>query len=154
MSIFDFEMKALDGSVVPLGRFRGQVLLIVNVASKCGFTPQYEGLEALYQKYKDRGFAVLGFPCNQFLWEESGDGASCRLKYGVTFPVFAKIKVNGRHTDSLYRFLKSRARGWLGTKFVLWNFTKFLIDRDGLPIRRYNMWTKPQALEQEIERIL
>ncbi|RYD63494.1 MAG: glutathione peroxidase [Sphingomonadales bacterium] len=141
-----------------LSAYAGQVLLIVNTASKCGFTPQYEGLEALYRKYKDRGFAVLAFPCNQFGAQEPGDAAEianfCSLTYDVTFPVFAKIDVNGPQADPLFERLKTEAPGVLGSKAVKWNFTKFLVDRAGRTVRRYAPTTKPEDIVKDIEALL
>ena len=157
-TVYDFTAQALDGREVSLDAYRGKVLLIVNVASKCGFTPQYEGLEALYAKYRDRGFAVLGFPCNQFGGQEPGDaaaiGAFCSTTYGVSFPMFAKIEVNGEDAHPLYRFLKSEKKGVLGSQAIKWNFTKFLIDRSGEVAGRYAPTDKPEALEGDIERLL
>src|SRR5262245_48263487 len=131
-NVFDFDMKALDGTMVPLSRYRGRVLLIVNVASQCGLTNQYAGQEAWYRKFFPRGFEVLGFPCNQFLWEEPGNekaiGEFCKTKYDVTFPMFAKVRVNGFFADNLFRFLKRRSRGVLWTTTIKWNFTKFLVN--------------------------
>ena len=156
--ITDFTVKAADGSDVSLDAYRGKVLLIVNTASKCGFTPQYEGLEALQRRYAERGFAVLGFPCNQFGAQEPGDAAEianfCSLTYDVTFPMFAKIDVNGAHADPLFERLKAKAPGVLGTKAVKWNFTKFLIDRDGKVVRRYAPTTKPEEITADIEALL
>ena len=133
-------------------------MVIVNVASQCGFTPQYEGLESLYQKYKDRSVAILGFPCNQFKEQEPGSDEEikkfCQLKYGVTFPLFSKIEVNGPHTDPLYQFLKSEGKGLLGTEAIKWNFTKFLVDRKGKVIRRFAPQTTPKELETDIEKLL
>ena len=158
MSIHDIPVTALDGSEQTLDPFRGQVLLIVNVASKCSFTKQYAGLEALYRKYKDRGFAILGFPCNQFLKQEPGTSDDikqfCSLKYDVTFPIFAKIEVNGSGTHPLYKLLKSSARGTLGTQAIKWNFTKFLVNRDGNIVKRYSFFATPQSLEADIEKLL
>lgn len=157
-SIFDFSAPLLDGHLIGLDRFRGQVLLVVNTASQCGFTPQYAGLEALYRAYKERGFQVLGFPCNQFGGQEPGSaaqiGAFCEQNYGVSFPVFAKIDVNGPQTHPLYAFLKQQKRGWLGTRAIKWNFTKFLIDRAGTVVARYGSSTRPEALAGAIERLL
>jgi glutathione peroxidase len=140
-SIYDFEVTTIDGRTERLDAYWGQVLLIVNVASRCGFTPQYADLEALYRNHRSRGFAVLGFPCNQFGHQEPGSEADiksfCTLNYDVTFPMFAKIKVNRPSTHPLYEFLKSSRRGILFTKAIKWNFTKFLIDRQGLVVRRY-----------------
>ena len=139
--LYDFTPKALDGLPRPMSGFKGQVLLIVNVASKCGFTPQYTGLEALQRKYAPRGFQVLGFPCNQFGGQEPGDAAEiagfCSLTYDVSFPMFAKIEVNGAGADPLYAFLKSRKKGLLGTEAIKWNFTKFLVDTHGEVVNRY-----------------
>ena len=157
-AITDFEVKAADGGAISLDTWRGKVLLIVNTASKCGFTPQYEGLEALHRKYAERGFEVLGFPCNQFGAQEPGDAAEianfCSLTYDVTFPVFAKIDVNGAGADPLFERLKADAPGVLGSKAVKWNFTKFLIDRAGRTVRRYAPTTKPEDLEADIEALL
>jgi glutathione peroxidase len=158
MSIFDIAINTQDNSTQTLDQFRGKVLLIVNVASKCSFTPQYAGLEAIYRKYAGRGLVVLGFPCNQFLHQEPASDAEikqfCSLKYDVTFPVFAKIDVNGPAAHPLYRQLKAAARGTLGTESIKWNFTKFLVDREGNVVKRYGMFTKPQAMEADIERLL
>lgn len=157
-AITDFEVKAADGGAVSLDTWRGKVLLIVNTASKCGFTPQYEGLEALHRKYAERGFEVLAFPCNQFGAQEPGDAKEiasfCSLTYDVTFPVFAKIDVNGGGADPLFERLKADAPGVLGSKAVKWNFTKFLVDRDGKTVRRYAPTTKPEELEADIEALL
>ncbi|VXD03530.1 glutathione peroxidase [Sphingomonas sp. 8AM] len=157
-AITDLIVTGADGAPVRLDQWRGQVLLIVNTASKCGFTPQYEGLEALHRRYAGRGFAVLGFPCNQFGAQEPGDAAEianfCSLTYDVTFPVFAKIDVNGAQADPLFERLKVEAPGVLGTKAVKWNFTKFLIDRDGRVVRRYAPTTKPDEITADIETLL
>jgi glutathione peroxidase len=157
-SIYDISVTTIEGVQTTLSQYRGSVLLIVNVASKCGFTPQYAGLEELYQKYKDRGLVVLGFPCNQFMWQESGNEAEiksfCTLKYNVTFPMFAKIDVNGTNAHPLYKHLKNEARGFLGTRSVKWNFTKFLVDREGKVTRRYATRTKPEDLAADIEKLL
>jgi glutathione peroxidase len=156
--IYDIPVAALDGTPTTLAPYRGKVLLVVNVASKCGFTPQYAGLEALYQKYKDRGLVVLGFPCNQFLGQEPGDAAQigqfCTVNYGVTFPVFAKLNVNGPEAHPLYRHLKAARRGVLFTKAIKWNFTKFLVGRDGRVAGRFGAFTKPEALAGRIEDLL
>lgn len=147
-----------DGRTTDLGGYAGKVLLIVNVASKCGFTPQYEGLEALHRRYGERGFAVLGFPCNQFGGQEPGDAAEiasfCRLTYDVTFPLFGKIDVNGRDAAPLFRYLKREAPGLLGTRAIKWNFTKFLVDRAGVVFDRYGPSTKPEDLRRSIKRLL
>jgi glutathione peroxidase len=157
-TIYDFSAPRLDGSAMSLSEFRGEVLLVVNTASKCGFTPQYAGLEQLYQTYKDRGFEVLGFPCNQFGAQEPGTeaeiGVFCRLNYGVSFSVFTKIEVNGPHTHPLYGFLKKQKPGIFGTERIKWNFTKFLVDRRGKPRSRYAPSVEPQSLASAIERLL
>jgi len=157
-SVYDFSARRIDGSEQPLSDYVGQVLLIVNVASQCGFTPQYAGLEALWRKYRDRGFAVLGFPCNQFGAQEPGSEAEiahfCRTRYDVTFPVFAKIEVNGEQAHPLYRHLKSAVPGVLGTEAIKWNFTKFLVDRQGRVVSRHAPTTAPADLEREIEALL
>jgi glutathione peroxidase len=154
----DFNATSLDGKPVPLKEFAGKVMLIVNTASKCGFTPQYEGLEALYRKYRDRGLVVLGFPCNQFGAQEPGSaaeiGSFCEKNYGVSFPMFEKIDVNGDATHPLYQWLKKRARGLLGSERIKWNFTKFLLDRQGNPIERYAPVKKPEDLAKDIEALL
>ena len=156
--IYDFSAQAIDGSEVPLDRYRGKVLLIVNTASKCGFTPQYDGLEKLYADLADRGLVVLGFPCNQFGQQEPGDAAEiasfCKLSYDVTFPMFAKIEVNGVGTHPLYKWLKGQAKGLLGSEGIKWNFTKFLVDRDGRVVDRYAPTTKPEAIRADIEKLL
>lgn len=155
--IYEIPITQLDGSTTTLDAYRGQVLLIVNVASQCAYTSQYAGLEELYQKYRDRGLVVLGFPCNQFLWQEPGSIANiqaCTLKYRVTFPVFAKLRVNGFHAHPLYQRLTSARRGILGTRFIKWNFTKFLVDRNGQVVARFSALSKPSALEQQIEQLL
>ena len=153
-SIYDFQAKTLQGKDVPLSDFRGQVMLIVNTASKCGFTPQYEGLEILQKKLHDRGFNVLGFPCNQFGKQEPGSnneiGQFCEINYGVTFPMFAKIDVNGEDTHPLYKFLKREKPGLLGSDRIKWNFTKFLVDRAGKVVARYAPMTKPASIEGPI----
>ena len=155
---FDFSAKSLDGKQTPLAEFTGNVLLIVNTASKCGFTTQYEGLEALYKKYRDRGLVVLGFPCNQFGEQEPGSaaeiGSFCQKNYGVTFPMFEKVDVNGDHAHPLYRWLKQSATGVLGTEGIKWNFTKFLVDRAGQVKARYAPVTKPEDLAKDIEPLL
>jgi len=157
-AITDFTVTAADGSAAPLSAYRGRVLLIVNTASQCGFTPQYEGLEALHRRHADRGFEVLAFPCNQFGAQEPGDAAEiaqfCTLTYDVTFPVFAKIDVNGAGASPLFERLKADAPGVLGSKAIKWNFTKFLIDRAGRVVRRYAPTTKPEQLEADIVALL
>lgn len=157
-SVYAFSTTLLDGRILALEAFRGKVLLIVNTASRCGFTPQYAGLEELYRRYKDRGFAVLGFPCNQFGAQEPGTeseiGAFCEKNYGVSFPMFAKIEVNGPGTHPLYQFLKKSRPGLFGSERIKWNFSKFLVGRDGHVVRRFSPSTKPQKLQKDIERLL
>ncbi|TFW32611.1 glutathione peroxidase [Massilia horti] len=158
MNAFDFNANALDGSPVDLAQYRGKVLLIVNTASECGFTPQYKGLEQLYEQYRERGLVVLGFPCNQFGKQEPGSeeqiGAFCEENYGVQFPMFAKIEVNGEGAHPLYRYLKKAAPGVLGIKAIKWNFTKFLINKDGSVYKRYAPQTKPEEIAGDLERLL
>jgi glutathione peroxidase len=157
-NVYRFSARTLDGRDVSLADYTGKVLLIVNTASKCGFTPQYAGLEALHRAYGDRGFAVLGFPCNQFGGQEPGDGAQiaqfCSLNYGVSFPMFAKVEVNGPHAHPLFQFLKSERPGLLGTQRIKWNFTKFLVDRTGAVRRRFAPHTKPERIGPAIEALL
>ncbi len=156
--IYQFKVTTADGKEVSLADYQGKVLLIVNVASKCGFTPQYKGLEALYEKYHAQGLEILGFPCNQFRSQEPGTNAEiqqfCRATYGVSFPVFAKIEVNGDGTHPLYQYLKEAAPGALGSEGIKWNFTKFLVDREGKVAERFAPATKPEALVEDIERLL
>src|SRR5574344_860161 len=179
-TIFDFTMQSLNGKDVDFSQYKGKVVLIVNTASKCGFTPQYAGLESLYEKYKEQGLVVLGFPCNQFLQQEPGDAKeikeSCLINYGVSFPMFAKIDVNGENEAPLYKYLKSVApfAGYpdkeLGKKLdsihaehspsflkgneIRWNFTKFLISKDGKTIKRYESMVTPESMEEEIKSLL
>ncbi len=160
-TVFDFSARLLDGAEISLDRFRGRVLLIVNTASKCGFTPQYAGLEALYRNLKERGLEVLGFPSNQFGQQEPGSaeeiGAFCRQNYGVSFPIFAKIDVNGPNAHPLYQFLKQEKPGpfgFLGLSGIKWNFTKFLVNRQGHVVARFGPSTEPKALVPAIERLL
>ncbi|HEY8608767.1 MAG TPA: glutathione peroxidase [Noviherbaspirillum sp.] len=157
-TVHDFSLPALAGAPVDLAAFRGKVLLIVNTASKCGFTPQYKGLEELYGQYRQRGLEVLGFPCNQFGAQEPGSadeiGAFCEKNYGVSFPMFAKIDVNGEHADPLYRHLKKAAPGLMGTEAIKWNFTKFLVKKDGTVYKRYAPQTAPRELAADIEKLL
>ncbi len=158
MSIYDFTAKNLAGKDVPLSEFKGQVMLVVNTASKCGFTPQYEGLQQLYTKMQPSGFTVLGFPCNQFGQQEPGDeeqiGQFCASIFGASFPIFSKIDVNGPKAHPLYTFLKKEKPGILGTPNIKWNFTKFLIDREGAVVARYAPMTKPEDLEKPIAALL
>jgi len=157
-TVYDFEAKSIDGSTTKLDDFKGKALLIVNVASKCGFTPQYTGLEALHQKFKDKGFEVLGFPCDQFGHQEPGNEAEikefCSLTYDVHFPMFAKIKVNGDDAHPLYKFLKSEEKGFLGSEGIKWNFTKFLVDKNGKVVKRYGSMDKPESIEKDIAPLL
>jgi glutathione peroxidase len=154
----DTPLKTSDGRVTTLGDFAGQALLVVNVASQCGFTPQYAGLETLYRRFRERGFSVLGFPCDQFGHQEPGDEAEirnfCSRNFDVTFPMFAKIEVNGDHAHPLFKALKEGAPGILGTKAIKWNFTKFLVDRQGRVLRRYAPSDKPETLAENIEAAL
>jgi len=155
--VYDFTATSLAGEDIPLKRFEGQVLLIVNTASKCGFTPQYEGLEALYRELSPRGFAVLGFPCNQFGAQEPGDAKQiaefCETRYEVSFPMFAKIDVNGAGAHPLYNYLKRAKSGLLGSS-IKWNFTKFLVDRSGKVVARHAPTAAPQGLKKDIEALL
>jgi len=157
-TIADFSVTLPGGADKALADYAGKVVLIVNVASKCGFTPQYEGLEALYRKYGDRGFEILAFPCNQFRGQEPGDAEEianfCSLTYDVTFPLMAKIEVNGPGADPLYDYLKAAKPGLLGSKAIKWNFTKFLVGRDGVPVKRYAPTDKPESLAKDIEALL
>ena len=156
-SIYDFSAKTLAGQDVPMKQFEGEVLLIVNTASACGFTPQYKGLQKIHEQYAARGFAVLGFPCNQFGGQEPGDAsqiaAFCDRDYGVSFPMFSKIDVNGTHAHPLYNFLKSEKSGLLGAA-IKWNFTKFLVDRAGQVVGRFAPTTTPESLKEKIEALL
>ncbi len=157
-SIYELNATQLNGAPVALDQFRGKALLIVNTASKCGFTPQYQALEAVYRKFRDRGFEILGFPCNQFGKQEPGDSQEiasfCSTRYDVSFPMFEKIEVNGDGAHPLYRLLKSSAPGVLGSEAIKWNFTKFLVGRDGKVVKRYAPATKPEKIEQDIETAL
>ena len=153
-SIYDFSAKTIDGDEEKLGAYRGKTMLIVNVASKCGFTPQYEGLEALYRKFKGQGLVVLGFPCDQFGHQEPGNENEiknfCSLNYDVTFPMFAKIDVNGSKTHPLYKYLKHEAKGLLGSEAIKWNFTKFLVDKNGDVVRRYAPNDTPESIGKDV----
>ncbi|HJT99230.1 MAG TPA: glutathione peroxidase [Rhodanobacteraceae bacterium] len=157
-SIYDFSAKTLDGDEQKLDAYRGKTLLVVNVASKCGFTPQYEGLEALYRKFKGQGLVVLGFPCDQFGHQEPGDADEirnfCSLTYDVTFPMFAKIDVNGADAHPLYKYLKHEAKGLLGSEAIKWNFTKFLVDANGAVVRRYAPADTPDSIGKDIAAAL
>lgn len=155
---FDFTAVDIDGREQALSQYRGRWLLIVNVASKCGFTPQYEGLEALYRDYRDKGLTVLGFPCDQFAHQEPGDEAQikrfCALNYQVSFPLFAKIEVNGDGAHPLYKFLKSEKKGLLGSQAIKWNFTKFLVDPQGQVVARYAPTDTPEKIGRDLARLL
>lgn len=157
-SFYDFSAQSLDGKDVSMSDFKGKVVLVVNVASKCGFTPQYTGLEDLYKKYKDRGLVILGFPCNQFGNQEPGSSAEikqfCSLNYPVSFPIFSKVEVNGDKAHPLYNYLKKEQTGLLGTEAVKWNFTKFLVDRSGKVVDRYAPQTTPESLGPDVEKLL
>jgi len=157
-SIYDFTATSLAGRPISINAYKGKVLLIVNTASECGFTPQYQGLEKLYQQFKDMGVVVLGFPCNQFGHQEPGTEAEieafCEKNFGVTFPLFEKIDVNGENTHPLYQYLKQQAPGLLGSEAIKWNFTKFLIKKDGTVFNRYAPLTKPEELVDDVEKLL
>jgi glutathione peroxidase len=157
-SVYDYRAKSLDGREVPLSDYQGKVMLIVNTASKCGFTPQYAGLEELYKECRGKGFAVLGFPCDQFGHQEPGSadeiGAFCERNYGVSFPMFEKIEVNGANAHPLYRYLKDEKPGLLGTRSIKWNFTKFLIDRAGMVVDRFAPTDTPGSIRPAIEKLL
>jgi len=154
----DIELRTIDGKTETLARYAGKTLLVVNVASRCGFTPQYTGLEALWRKYRDRGLVVLGFPCDQFGHQEPGDEEEirsfCSLKYDVTFPMYAKVEVNGANAHPLYRRLKKAAPGLLGTEAIKWNFTKFLVDPAGKVVARYAPNDTPESLGKDVEKLL
>ena len=157
-SVYDFDVTTIHHDKTTLASYRGNVILIVNTASGCGFTPQFDGLEKLYKTYKTKGFVVLGFPCNQFAGQEplneEGIESFCRINYGVTFPMFAKIDVNGVKTHPLYQYLKHQAPGLLGSEIIKWNFTKFLVDKKGKVIRRYAPSATPESIAADIEKLL
>ncbi len=157
-TVYDFEARSIDGRPVPLANYKGRVLLVVNTASACGYTPQLGGLEELHQAYGPKGLAVLGFPCNQFGSQDPGSNAEiaqfCQLNYGVSFPMMAKIDVNGPAADPLYQWLRTEAPGILGSKSIKWNFTKFLVGKDGQVIKRYAPTDKPESLKADIEKAL
>jgi len=157
-SVYDFTANTIDGQSTKLDAYKGKTLLIVNVASKCGFTPQYKGLEALYKKYKDKGLVILGFPCDQFGHQEPGDEKEiqefCSLTYDVDFPMFAKIKVNGDDAHPLYKFLKNEEKGILGTTAIKWNFTKFLVDKTGKVLKRYGSMDTPESIDKDVAPLL
>jgi glutathione peroxidase len=157
-SIYDFDVNTISGKQVSLGDYKGKVLLIVNTASKCGFTPQFAGLEALYSELHAEGLEILGFPCNQFLKQDPGSDSEisefCSLNYGVTFPMFSKIDVNGDNTHPLYQYLKAEAKGLLGSEKIKWNFTKFLVNREGEVIKRYAPNTEPKEIAADIKALI
>lgn len=156
-SFYDFEAISLQGKKIGMDEYRGKFVLVVNTASKCGLTPQYKGLEELYEKYKDKGLVILGFPCNQFGNQEPGDEKSisegCMINYGVSFPMFSKIEVNGKNTHPIYKYLKSELTGLFGSK-IKWNFTKFLIDTNGKPLKRFAPTTKPEKIGNYLESVI
>jgi glutathione peroxidase len=158
MSVLNHAVRTIDGAEQALSEYAGKVVLIVNVASRCGFTPQYEGLEALWRKYRERGFVVLGFPCNQFAGQEPGTESEiqtfCSTHYEVSFPLFSKVEVNGPKAHPLFVELKHAAPGILGSEAIKWNFTKFLVDRSGRTVRRYGSMDKPESMAQDIEALL
>lgn len=157
-NLYQFEADLLEGETKSLADYQGKVLLIVNTASKCGFTPQFAGLEKIYEKYKEQGFEVLGFPCNQFGGQDPGSnqeiGSFCQRNYGVSFPMFAKVDVKGPEAHAIFRYLTREAKGILGSENIKWNFTKFLVSRDGKVLNRYAPTTKPENLEEDIEKAL
>jgi glutathione peroxidase len=158
MTVYDYSAKTIRGEEIALSQYRGKVLLIVNTASACGFTPQYKGLQELYTKYREAGLEILGFPCNQFGGQEPGAEAEiaefCEVNFGVTFPLFAKVDVNGDDAHPLFKYLTKEAPGILGTKFIKWNFTKFLVDREGNVVDRYASTDSPENLEKDIAKVL
>jgi glutathione peroxidase len=158
MGVYEIAAKTIDGSEQKLDAYKGKVLLVVNVASKCGFTPQYKGLEALYRKYKDKGLVVLGFPCDQFGHQEPGDENEiknfCSLNYEVSFPLYAKVEVNGDNAHPLYKHLKSEQPGLLGSEGIKWNFTKFLVDRSGKVVKRYGSVDTPEKIDRDVAALL
>lgn len=158
MTIYQYSAQRIDGKQQSLADYQGQVLLIVNTASQCGFTPQFAGLEELHQRYQAQGFSVLGFPCNQFGGQDPDSNANiqqfCQVNYGVSFPMFAKIEVNGEQAHPLFQYLKSHATGLLGSEMIKWNFTKFLIAKDGTVFKRYAPTTKPEDISNDIEQLL
>ena len=154
---YSFTAKSLQGKETEMKSFQGKTILVVNTASKCGLTPQFEGLEKLYQKYKEKDLVILGFPCNQFANQEPGDEKSisegCLLNYGVTFPMFAKVDVNGENAHDIFKYLTKELKGFLGGK-IKWNFTKFLIDKNGKPVKRFSPYTKPEEIDKYLMKIL
>jgi len=157
MNFYDFKAELLNGKTVSMDQFKGKTVVVVNTASKCGLTPQYEGLENLYKKYQDKGLVVLGFPCNQFANQEAGSSDDikefCQVNYGVSFPMFSKIEVNGKNAHPLYKYLKSEKGGIFGSN-IKWNFTKFVIDKNGNPVKRFSPTTKPEKMDEYIQKLL
>ncbi len=157
-NIYNIEVKTIDGNTIKMSEYKNKILLIVNVASFCRYTHQYEGLEKLYKKYKTQDFVILGFPCNQFMNQEPENEQAikefCSLTYDVTFPIFSKIEVNGKNTHPLYRLLKKEVSGIFGTKSIKWNFTKFLVDKNGKIVERFAPFVSPKSLEKQIENLL
>ncbi len=157
MNFYNFTAEKLNGEKVSMDTFKGKTIVVVNTASKCGLTPQYEGLENLYKKYKDDGLVILGFPCNQFANQESGSANDiqefCQINYGVSFPMFAKVDVNGDNAHPIFKYLKSELGGWFGSR-IKWNFTKFVIDKNGKPVKRFSPVTKPEKMEKYLKKIM
>ena len=157
-TFYDFEARKINGQTVSMSEYHGKVIVVVNTASKCGFTPQYEGLEKLYEKYKDLGLVILGFPCNQFGKQESGTSEDikefCQINYGVSFPLFEKIEVNGKNAHPIFKYLKSNLSGGILGSSIKWNFTKFVINRKGIPVKRFGPPTKPEEMEDTIKELL
>ena len=157
MTFYDFEAERLDGTIESMATYKGKTIIVVNTASKCGLTPQYEGLEKLYENYKNQGLVILGFPCNQFGSQEPGTADEiqefCQLNYGVSFPMFAKIEVNGKNTHPIFKYLKSELSGLLGSN-IQWNFTKFVVDKKGVPVKRFAPISTPESMEDYIKEIL
>lgn len=158
MNFYNFEAKRLNGETVSMTQYKGKTILVVNTASKCGLTPQYEGLEKLYENYKDQGLVILGFPCNQFANQESGTSDEiqefCQINYGVSFPMFEKVDVNGENAHPIFKYLKSKLGGGIFGSKIKWNFTKFIIDKNGTPAKRYSPITKPEKMENTIRKML
>ncbi len=158
MTFYNFEATNINGETISMKAFQGKTVVVVNTASKCGFTPQYEGLEALYQKYKNQGLVILGFPCNQFGKQESGSSDEieefCQINYGVTFPLFEKIEVNGKDAHPIFKFLKSKQKGGIFGSRIKWNFTKFIVNNKGVPVKRFSPTTKPEKMEKTIIKLL
>ena len=157
-TFYDFEANNIKGETISMKDYEGKTVIVVNTASKCGFTPQYEGLEKLYQQYKDQGLVILGFPCNQFANQEPGNSDEieefCQINYGVTFPIFQKINVNGKETHPIFKYLKSKLSGGIFGSSIKWNFTKFVIDSQGIPVKRFSPNTKPENMENTINELL